>query len=171
MTRSTLILILLIITSAVLGFYIYLNFNPRSKQTLTNSLKPTGFLNKLNQPTVKVPIGLKNKSIKSAKIVYGISASIKGLKNNNQKNSGETELITNLTANEIPKLVVNSKTPIFFIAKNKRKKALISDLKVGQKIIVNISYALKVHKWNAVSSIFILPSPSATPSPVITKKP
>lgn len=106
------------------------------------------------KPVASLPINPTNKAVKSITTIYTLQAAIKEIK----KNSGGVDLITDIKAQNPPRLFVSDKTKIYRIVSDKEKQLSLADLAPKQKVEILIFYGIKKKLWYTITAVKILNS-------------
>lgn len=114
--------------------------NPAAKSTVTKTAVGS------------LPISPANKAIKSVTAVYTFTATIKEIK----KYSYGIDLITDIKAQNPPRLFVSDKTRIYRVVGNKEEELSLTDLAPKQKVEILIYYEIKKKLWYTISAVKIL---------------
>lgn len=112
--------------------------------------------------TVNLPFAIDDPSVFSARIAYVIEGKVLDkIPSNN-----DTELKTDIKLENLPKLVLNQNTRVFYSDRTKITPAQISDLTPDQKVRIFIQYGLKSKIWTITQvNILVDKLPqTATPS-------
>lgn len=139
------------IASAILVAWVFFGFgetfknfqSPPPSQIVSQESKTKGF--------PRVPVKIVNSAIKAVEVFYTFEGTILEIK----KVPEGLQFVTDVKIAKLPKFIVDSETNIK-LGLNEKKDVSQSELKVGQKVQIRISYGLKKKEWNNVATVVIL---------------
>lgn len=148
MSRSTLILtVVLVVTVGILGVEAYLALNSKKPQGL--SILPKTQNSGGSDTNERSPIGIGNKHVLSARIIYYITGTVVNV----IKNPDESieVVLDNKDASLpklLPKIIVDSKTKVFMVDSNSHKLELLySKIATNEDVRFNLMYDMKKKTW------------------------
>ncbi len=137
MLSKLILILLLILTVGLIGYYLY-NNQGKVKSVPIYSQPP------VNQKTVTLPISPNDPGVETARIVYAFMGKITEIKNSDKN------LIIKLDSKTsgLPTLTTNPQTLVLNQSKDQKVvQGTIDDVKVGLNVLVSTSYLLRDKSW------------------------
>lgn len=139
-TLPAIIIVILAVGIAIWSFLKIGPNNPAAKPPVTKTTAGS------------LPISPANKAIKSVTAIYTFQTSIKEIK----KNSYGADLITDIKAQNPPRLFVSDKTKVYRVVNSQEETLSLTDIAPKQKVEILIYYEIKKKLWYTISAVNIL---------------
>lgn len=139
MNSKIFILVLLLITLGIVGFYLYGNQSKTKNAPLYNTLKNT--TNQTN--TISVPVSPNAIGVKSLLLFYIFSGKITNI----EPLKEGYKLTLDTSSQDTPQFIINSETMVF---KNTKQlsQANLGSIKIGEQASLSMTYNPKTKSWN-----------------------
>jgi hypothetical protein len=154
MSRSTLIIVTVVViaaSAAIVGWSFFgLGISPAPSKTQVSTNQATQSAAVKGFP--RVPMDIQNPAVIGAQVYYTLRGTIKEIK----PYPKSLVLITDISVNKIPKLVVAQNTKVNRVSNGKTTLVPSYELKPNQKVEIKVSYGLKRKAWFDITYVNIL---------------
>ena len=164
MSRSTLIIVTLVVlaaSAAIVGwsFFGLGGAQPSSQSTKPSTQSSQQTTTQGSSNTITGPISLKNKSLKATSISYFLQGKLRQTRTSPEG----IELVTDITGDGIPSFVVTDKTTIVFNTDGQQSPATGNEFKPNQEVGLNMLYDINKKTWTTNKVHIFIESSTTTP--------